>query len=299
MEAVLMILPLVPAAIIALEASWMPIITPSAFTSMILCQIASLASGNGSGLLKPAFLTITLIEPNWRVHASTAALTDARSVTSTRWKIARPWFAAAISLAAARPFASSRSATTTENPSARPAAIARPMPLAAPVTTAPSLRFDDMVRCSGAAPLWSLRFVGQSHLDALLRILSKFEGFDTLGEIEEVRLNRRQIELGARENPQSRGPSAGRADRALDGQRLSLNLAELDRNLAADADADKGNAPTDAHIIEHRRQRGVVARGLDDQIGALAAGQLKHLANRIARAGIDRGVDAEFLRRRT
>src|SRR4029077_12752472 len=152
---------------------------------------------------------------------------------------------------------------------------------------------------SGAAPLWYLRFVGQSHLDALLRILSEFEGFDTLGEIEEVRLNRREIELGAGQEPQSRGPNARRTDRALDGQRLSLNLAELDRNLAADADADKGNAPTDAHIIEHRRQRGVVARGLDDQIGALAAGQLKHLANRIARAGIDRGVDAEFLRRRT
>jgi hypothetical protein len=139
-EAVLMILPLVPAAIIALAASWMPIITPRAFTSMILCQIASLASRNGSGLLKPALLTITLIEPNSPVHASMAALTVVRSVTSTRWKIARPWFAAAISLAAARPFASSRSATTTENPSAaRPAAIARPMPLAAPVTTAPSL----------------------------------------------------------------------------------------------------------------------------------------------------------------
>ena len=61
-----MILPLVPAAIIALAASWMPIITPRAFTSMILCQIASLASRNGSGLLKPALLTITLIEPNWR-----------------------------------------------------------------------------------------------------------------------------------------------------------------------------------------------------------------------------------------
>ena len=71
-----MILPLVPAAIIALAASWMPISTPRAFTSMTLCQVATLASRKGSGLLKPALLTITLIVPNWRVHASMAALTD-------------------------------------------------------------------------------------------------------------------------------------------------------------------------------------------------------------------------------
>jgi hypothetical protein len=92
-----MIFPFVPAAIIALAPSWMPIITPRAFTSMILCFV-SLASRNGSGLLMPALLTITLIEPHWRVHASMAALTDVRSVTSTRWKIARPWFEAAIFL---------------------------------------------------------------------------------------------------------------------------------------------------------------------------------------------------------
>ena len=88
-----MILPLVPAAIIALAASWMPIGTPRAFTSMTLCQVATLASRNGSGLLNPALLTITLIEPNWCVHALMAALTDVRSVTSTRWKIALFWFA--------------------------------------------------------------------------------------------------------------------------------------------------------------------------------------------------------------
>src|SRR6476646_9254454 len=98
--------------------------------------------------------------------------------------------------------------------------------------------------CSGAAPLLSLRFVGQSHLDALLRILSEFEGFDALGEIEEVRLNRRDIELGAGQEPQSRGPNARRTDRALDGQRLSLNLAEVDRHLAADAFFDNDTAPT-------------------------------------------------------
>jgi len=118
---------------------------------MTLCQVATFASRNGSGLLKPALFTITLIEPNWRVHASMAALTDARSVTSTRWKIALFWFEAAISSAAARPFTSLRSATTTENPSAaRAAAIDRPIPLAAPVTTAPSLLFDDMVGSLGA-----------------------------------------------------------------------------------------------------------------------------------------------------
>src|SRR6478735_6780347 len=145
----------------------------------------------------------------------------------------------------------------------------------------------------------SLRFVGQSDFDALLRILSEFEGFDALGEIEEVRLNRRKIELGAGEEPHSRWPDAGRTDRALDGERLALNLAQLDRNLAADADADKGNAPAGAHIIKHRRQRGVVARGLDDQIGALATGQLQHFGDRIARAGIDSYIDANFLSGRT
>src|SRR5580692_9633112 len=93
----------------------------------------------------------------------------------------------------------------------------------------------------GAAPLLSLGFVGQRHLDALFRILSELEGFDALGEIEEVGLNRRKIELGPGQEPQSRRPNAGRTDRAFDGQRLALNLAELDRNLAADADADKGN----------------------------------------------------------
>src|SRR4029077_17433700 len=305
MEAVLMILPLTPAAIMALPASWMPIMTPRAFTSMILCQIASEASRNGSGLLKPALLTITLIEPNCFVHAAMASRTEDLSVTSTRWKIAWPPLPATISLATARPFTSSRSAITTENPSARrPAAIARPMPLAAPVTTAPSLLFDDMFVPSGAALLLSLRFlslrfVGQSDFDALLRILSEFEGFDALGEIEEVRLNRRKIELGAGEEPHSRWPDAGRTDRALDGERLALNLGQLDRNLGADANADKGNAPAGAHIIKHRRQRGVVARGLDDQIGALAAGQLQHFGDRIARAGIDSYIDANFLGRRT
>src|SRR3984957_15294702 len=152
---------------------------------------------------------------------------------------------------------------------------------------------------SGAAPLFSLRFVGQSHLDALLRILSEFEGFDALGEIKEVGLDWRQVQLCSRQKAHCRWPNAWRTDRALDGQRLALDLAELDRNLAADADADESHTPTGAYIIEHRRQRGVVARGLDDQVGTLAAGQLQHLGNRVARAEIDRGVDADFLGRRT
>ena len=76
---------------------------------------------------------------------------------------------------------------------------------------------------SGAA-LFSLSCVGQSHFDALLRILSEFEGFDAFGEVEEVRLNRRKIELGAGEEAQGRRPNAGRADRALDGERLALKL---------------------------------------------------------------------------
>src|SRR6476619_7365361 len=105
----------------------------------------------------------------------------------------------------------------------------------------------------------SLRFVGQSDFDALLRILSEFEGFDALGEIEEVRMNRRKIELCAGEEPHSRWPDAGRTDRALDGERLALIFAELVRILAADADADKGNAPAGAYIIKLRGQRGVVA----------------------------------------
>src|SRR5579871_691923 len=79
-----------------------------------------------------------------------------------------------------------------------------------------------------ATPILSLRIVGQSHLDALVWILSEFEGFDAPGEIEEVCLNRGKIELGAGQEPQSRRPNAGRTDRALDGQRLALNLADLD-----------------------------------------------------------------------
>src|SRR5690349_2736741 len=111
------------------------------------------------------------------------------------------------------------------------------------------------VAASGAAPpLLLLCFVGQGDLDALLRVLAEFEGFDALGEIEEVRLYRRKIELGALQEPQRRGPDAGRTDRALDGQRLALDLAKLGRNLAADADAHKGDAPTDARIVENRRQ---------------------------------------------
>ena len=57
---------------------------------MILCQISSVASRNGSGLLKPALLIITLTEPKALRQASTAARTDSRLVTSTLWKIAWP-----------------------------------------------------------------------------------------------------------------------------------------------------------------------------------------------------------------
>jgi hypothetical protein len=67
---------------------------------------------------------------------------------------------------------------------------------------------------SGAALLLSLRFlslrfVGQSDFDALLRILSEFEGFDALGEIEEVRLNRRKIELVRARNGIAAGQTPG------------------------------------------------------------------------------------------
>src|ERR1700722_5725479 len=86
----------------------------------------------------------------------------------------------------------------------------------------------------------SLRFVGQSDFDALLRILAEFEGFDALGEIEKVRLNRRKIELGAGEKPHGRRPNTRRADGAFDGDRLALNFAELHRDFSSDADADKG-----------------------------------------------------------
>src|SRR6516225_5404376 len=96
--------------------------------------------------------------------------------------------------------------------------------------------------CYPGAALFSSGCVGQSYFDALLRILSEFEGFDTFGEIEEVGLDRREIELGAGEEAQRRRPNAGRSDRALDGEGLSLNLAEFDRNLAADTDAYEGNA---------------------------------------------------------
>src|SRR6516164_10085081 len=99
----------------------------------------------------------------------------------------------------------------------------------------------------------SLRCVGQGHLDALLRVLSELEGFDAFGEIEKVRLDRRKIELGAGEEAQSGRPHAGRTDRAPDSEGFALNLAELDGNLAPDADAHKGHASTDARIIEHRR----------------------------------------------
>src|SRR5581483_4950338 len=164
-----MILPLTPSAIIALPASWMPTMTPSAFTSMILCQTASVASRNGSGLLKPALFTITLIVPNSRRQASTAARTEVRSVTSMRWKTALLPCAAAISRAAAVPLASSRSAITIENPSAaRPAAIARPMPLAEPVTTAPPSCLDAILASSIAIASVVLGFAHHP-VDAVLR----------------------------------------------------------------------------------------------------------------------------------
>ena len=114
-----------------------------------------------------------------------------------------------------------------------------------------------------------------------------------------MRLNRRKIELGAGEEAQGRRPNAGRADRALDGERLALNFAELDWYLASDADAHKGHASSDTRIVEHRRQGGVVARGLDHQISALAASQLEHFRDRVTGGGIDRRVDADFLSRRT
>jgi hypothetical protein len=139
----------------------------------------------------------------------------------------------------------------------------------------------------------------QGDLDALLRIFPEFESFDAHGEIEKVRLNRRKIELGAGQESQRRRPNAGRADRALDGQRLALNLTEFDRNLAADADADESYTSADTRIVEHRRQRGVVAGGLNDQVGTLAVGQRQHFRDRVTGGRIDRRVDTDFLSRCT
>ena len=48
-------------------------------------------------------------------------------------------------------------------------------------------------------------------------------------EIEEMRLDRREVEPGALEETQRRGPNAGRADGALYGEPLALHLAHLHR----------------------------------------------------------------------
>jgi hypothetical protein len=69
-----------------------------------------------------------------------------------------------------------------------------------------------MVCCLRRGAALFLRRVGQSHLDALLGILSEFEGFDAFGEIEEVRLNRRKIEFGA--GKETEPPAKRRANRS-------------------------------------------------------------------------------------
>src|SRR3954452_10430500 len=122
-----------------------------------------------------------------------------------------------------------------------------------------------LAHCSAAflysqALIRASRGIGQRDLDASRRILAELECLDSLGQVEEMGLNRREIEFGPRQEPQTRRPYAGRADRALDGQRLALDLSELDRNLAADADADESDATTGPRIIEHGRQGGVVTR---------------------------------------
>src|SRR5262252_10745383 len=77
------------------------------------------------------------------------------------------------------------------------------------------------------------RRVGQRDLDAGGWVLAELESLDPVGQVEEMSLDRRQIQPGLRQEAQGRRPYAGGADRTLDGQRFALDLAELDRNLAA------------------------------------------------------------------
>ena len=83
-DAVLMILPPVPWAIICFAASWMPISTPRALTFMMKFQFSSVTSRNFIGLFTPALLNMTLRPPNSLTATSIAARICLRSVTSTR-----------------------------------------------------------------------------------------------------------------------------------------------------------------------------------------------------------------------
>ena len=134
MEAVLMILPPVPCAIICLAASWVQMRTPRPLTRMIWSQLSSVVSRKRWGLLMPALLKITSSLPYSDAVRATSACTCSRVTTSTRAEMAAPPCARA-SAAESSACSPLRSAKTTLAPSAtRRKPIALPIPRAAPVT---------------------------------------------------------------------------------------------------------------------------------------------------------------------
>src|SRR5580698_6377920 len=103
-----------------------------------------------------------------------------------------------------------------------------------------------------------------------------------------MRLDRRQIDPGLFEEADRCGPDAGRSDTAANGEVANLNLPELQRNLAIDADANHGDSPFFRGEIEYLLEGGVMSGCFDHQLRTLATGKghylLDHLVGRLQHA---------------